>query len=81
METSPNCTMELGLLYQPFGVDISLTRKYRNRAQLAVLKDEDAGDGSDEGLIAAAIARKLEDPKEQSKLFQAKQPTRSANLF
>ena len=71
METSPNCAMELGLLYQLFGVDLHQTRQYRNRVQLVVLKDEDVGDGSDEGLIAAAIARKLEDPIEQSMLFQA----------
>ena len=70
METSPNCAMELGLLYQLFGVDIPLTRQIRRRVQLVVLKDEDVGDGSNEGLIAAAIALKLKDPKEQSELFK-----------
>jgi hypothetical protein len=62
--------MEIGLLYQLFGVDLYDTREYRERVKLVVLKDEDVGDGSDEELIAAAIARKLEDPEEQSKLFQ-----------
>jgi hypothetical protein len=71
METSPNCAMEFGLLYQLFGVDLRQTQQYRNRVKLVVLKDGDVGDGSDGGLIAAEIARKLKDPAEQSKLFQA----------
>jgi hypothetical protein len=69
MASSPNCAMEVGLLYQIFGVDIEPTRKFRQRVKLVVLKDDDIGDGTDEGLIAAAIARKLVDPKEQDRLF------------
>jgi len=60
--------MELGLLYQLFGVKINVTYKIRQRVKLVVLND---GDVKDVGTIAAAIQRKAEEAKEQGELFEA----------
>lgn len=68
MSTSPNCVMELALLYQLFGEDLDDTREMRDRIQLVVITDDDLGDGVD---LAKRIEQKLDNgQKRQLKLFK-----------
>ena len=68
MSTSPNCVMELALLYQLFGEDLDDTEEMRNRIQLVVITDDDLGDGVD---LAKRIEEKLaKGQKKQLELFK-----------
>jgi hypothetical protein len=70
LSTSPNCAMELGLLYQIFGDDIEDTREIRDKIKLMVLTDSDLDLKAGDITISDLLHRKREDQAGQRRLFR-----------
>ena len=84
MKSSPNCAMELALLYQLFGEKLEDDYEHeamRKNIQLVVLTDADIGDADprcpgspragDPAALAKTIQQKLGNQQDQAKLFLA----------
>ena len=73
MKSSPNCAMELALLYQLFGEKLTDDKEHeamRKNIQLVVLTEADIGD-ADPAALAKTLQQKLANQGEQATLFKA----------